>query len=181
MNCPYCQNPDSRVLDSRPSDEGSVIRRRRECPVCRRRFTTYERAHLEPLLVIKSNGHKETFDPNKLLRGLTLAAHKRPIDPQLLTDFANSFEDSIKEMEIDSEDIGFRALAFLRDLDSVAYIRFASVYREFDSLERFVEEVQKLDKAKSNNPKGKKVRSSGSGSAQQGNLALTDDSGLDTV
>lgn len=80
MNCPFCGHPDSRVLDSRPSDEGSVIRRRRECPACKRRFTTYERAQVEPLLVIKRSGRKETFDPNKLLRGLSLAAQKRPID-----------------------------------------------------------------------------------------------------
>lgn len=155
MNCPYCGNPDSRVLDSRPSDEGSVIRRRRECPKCNRRFTTYERAHLEPLLVIKTSGHKETFDPNKLLRGLTLAAHKRPIDPEVLQDFAYGFEDTVKEMEITSEEIGLRALAFLKGLDPVAYIRFASVYREFDSLERFVEEVRRLDNRKGSG-KGRK-------------------------
>lgn len=156
MNCPYCGNPDSRVLDSRPSDEGSVIRRRRECPRCNRRFTTYERAHLEPLLVIKSSGHKETFDPNKFLRGLTLAAHKRPIDPEVLQDFAYGFEDSVREMEITSEEIGLRALAFLKGLDPVAYIRFASVYREFDSLERFVEEVRRLDNRKGG--KGRKPK-----------------------
>jgi len=145
------------VLDSRPSDEGSVIRRRRECPNCKRRFTTYERAHLEPLLVTKNSGHKETFDPNKLLRGLSLAAHKRPIDPQVLQDFAYSFEDTIREMEITSEEIGLRALAFLKGLDPVAYIRFASVYREFDSLERFVEEVRRLDSRKANN-RGRKAK-----------------------
>ena len=155
MNCPFCAHPDSRVLDSRPSDEGSVIRRRRECPNCKRRFTTYERAQVEPLLVIKRDGHKETFDPNKLLRGISLASQKRPIDPQDLQDFAYGFEDSIKEMEIASEEIGLRALAFLKSLDLVAYIRFASVYREFDSLENFIEEVRKLDTR--SNRKGKKV------------------------
>lgn len=146
MNCPFCGNPDSRVLDSRPSDEGSVIRRRRECSSCKRRFTTYERAQVEPLMVLKRNGRKETFDPNKLLRGLTLAAMKRPIDPQELQEFAYGFEDSVKEMEITSEEIGLRAMAFLRERDPVAYIRFASVYREFDGLERFIEEVRRLDK-----------------------------------
>ncbi len=145
MNCPFCGYADSRVLDSRPSDEGSVIRRRRECPNCKRRFTTYERAQLEPLLVIKRSGRKETFDPNKLLRGLSLAARKRPIDPEVLQQFAYGFEDSVKEMEISSEEIGLRALAFLKELDPVAYIRFASVYREFDSLENFIEEVRKLE------------------------------------
>lgn len=146
MNCPFCGNPDSRVLDSRPSDEGSVIRRRRECTNCKRRFTTYERAQVEPLMVLKRSGRKETFDPNKLLRGLTLAAMKRPIAPQELQEFAYGFEDSVKEMEISSEEIGLRAMAFLRERDPVAYIRFASVYREFDGLERFIEEVRRLDK-----------------------------------
>ena len=145
MNCPFCAHPDSRVLDSRPSDEGSVIRRRRECTNCKRRFTTYERAQVEPLMVIKRNGRKETFDPNKLLRGLMLAAMKRPIDPQELQEFAYGFEDSVREMEISSEEIGLRAMAFLKR-DPVAYIRFASVYREFDGLERFIEEVRRLDK-----------------------------------
>jgi transcriptional repressor NrdR len=145
MNCPFCAHPDSRVLDSRPSDEGSVIRRRRECPECKRRFTTYERAQVEPLLVIKRSGRKETFDPNKLLRGISLAAQKRPIEYDTLQEFAYGFEDSIKEMEIASEEIGLRALGFLRQLDPVAYIRFASVYREFDSLENFIEAVRKLD------------------------------------
>lgn len=146
MNCPFCRHPDSRVLDSRPSDEGSVIRRRRECPACKRRFTTYERAQVEPLLVIKRSGRKETFDPNKLLRGLSLAAQKRPIDPEVLQEFAFGFEDTVKEMEITSEEIGLHALAFLKELDPVAYIRFASVYRDFDSLENFIEEVRKLDR-----------------------------------
>lgn len=155
MNCPFCAHPDSRVLDSRPSDEGSVIRRRRECPNCKRRFTTYERAQVEPLLVVKRDGHKETFDPNKLLRGLMLATQKRDvIDPQELQDFAYGFEDSVKEMEISSEEIGLRALAFLKTLDLVSYIRFASVYREFDSLENFIEEVRKLDRTPR---KGRKV------------------------
>ncbi len=149
MNCPFCAHPDSRVLDSRPSDEGSVIRRRRECLNCKRRFTTYERAQVEPLLVVKRSGRKETFDPNKLLRGLTLAAQKRPVEPEVLQEFAYGFEDSIKVMEISSEEIGVRSLAFLKDLDPVAYIRFASVYRDFDSLENFIEEVRKLDKKSS--------------------------------
>jgi transcriptional repressor NrdR len=158
MNCPFCGKPDSRVLDSRPSDEGSVIRRRRECSACKRRFTTYERAQVEPLLVIKRSGRKETFDPNKLLRGLTLAARKRPIDPQILQEFAFGFEDTVKEMEITSEEIGLRSLAFLKELDPVAYIRFASVYREFDSLENFIEEVRKLDREAARKEKPRRLR-----------------------
>ncbi|ADD26844.1 transcriptional regulator NrdR [Meiothermus ruber] len=173
MNCPFCGNPDSRVLDSRPSDEGSVIRRRRECPVCKRRFTTYERAQVEPLLVIKRSGRKETFDPNKLLRGLSLAARKRPIDPEVLQEFAFGFEDTVKEMEITSEEIGLRSLAFLKELDPVAYIRFASVYREFDSLENFIEEVRKLDRKPG---KGKKAQK-----AEEETPDLADEAKLGTV
>lgn len=172
MNCPFCAHPDSRVLDSRPSDEGSVIRRRRECPNCKRRFTTYERAQVEPLLVVKRSGRKETFDPNKLLRGLILAAQKRPIDPEALQEYAYGFEDSIKEMEISSEEIGLRSLAFLRDLDPVAYIRFASVYRDFDSLENFVEEVSKLDRK----PAGKSRRV-----VEEEDVDLEDEAKLGTV
>jgi transcriptional repressor NrdR len=174
MNCPFCGNPDSRVLDSRPSDEGSVIRRRRECPGCKRRFTTYERAQVEPLLVVKRSGRKETFDPNKLLRGLSLAAQKRPIDPEVLQDFAFGFEDSIKEMEITSEEIGLRSLEFLKDLDPVAYIRFASVYREFDSLENFIEEVRKLDRKPGRGKKAPKVE-------EEDELDLADEAKLGTV
>jgi transcriptional repressor NrdR len=173
MNCPFCGHPDSRVLDSRPSDEGSVIRRRRECPGCKRRFTTYERAQVEPLLVIKRSGRKETFDPNKLLRGLSLAAQKRPIDPEVLQEFAFGFEDTVKEMEITSEEIGLRSLAFLKNLDLVAYIRFASVYREFDSLENFIEEVRKLDR-KPGRRKAAKVE-------EEDELDLADEAKLGTV
>ncbi len=174
MNCPFCGHPDSRVLDSRPSDEGSVIRRRRECPGCKRRFTTYERAQVEPLLVVKRSGRKETFDPNKLLRGLSLAAQKRPIDPEVLQEFAFGFEDTVKEMEITSEEIGLRSLAFLKELDPVAYIRFASVYREFDSLENFIEEVRKLDRKPGRGKKAPKVE-------EEDELDLADEAKLGTV
>ncbi len=152
MNCPYCNESDSRVLDSRPSDEGSVIRRRRECAACGRRFTTYERAQLEPLMVVKTSGVKETFNPDKLLRGLMLACQKRPVDLEALKRFAYSFEDSVEQLEITSAQIGRKAMAFLRKLDEVAYIRFASVYHEFDSVERFIEEIKQLE-GKSRRPK----------------------------
>ena len=120
MKCPYCGHPDTRVVDSRPSDEGMAIRRRRECPSCGRRFTTYERTQLEPLMVVKRDGRKEPFNPDKLLRGLLLACEKRPVSEEVLRRFAYTFE------------------------DHVAYIRFASVYREFDSVERFIEEIRSL-------------------------------------
>jgi len=144
MNCPYCGAEDTRVVDSRPSDGGLAIRRRRECPTCGRRFTTYERPQLEPLMVTKRSGVQEAFNPDKLLRGLLLACEKRPVDPELLKRFAYRFEDQIDAPEISTEEIGKRAMAFLRELDEVAYIRFASVYREFDSVERFIEEIRRL-------------------------------------
>lgn len=144
MKCPYCSSADTRVINSRPSDEGASIRRRRECERCGRRFTTYERAQLEPLMVIKRDTHREPFNPDKLLRGLMLATEKRPINHEALRKFAYSFEDENPTHEITSEEIGRRAMLFLKPLDEVAYIRFASVYREFDSLERFIEEIKGL-------------------------------------
>lgn len=144
MKCPYCSAPDSKVVNSRSSDDGASIRRRRECLSCARRFTTYERAQLEPVMVLKRGGSREAFNPDKLLRGLSLAAEKRPIDPETLRAFAYGFEDEVGAPEIESGEIGKRAMNFLRPLDDVAYIRFASVYREFDSLERFIEEIRGL-------------------------------------
>ncbi|AFZ66621.1 transcriptional regulator NrdR [Deinococcus peraridilitoris] len=144
MKCPYCSAPDSKVVNSRASDEGSAIRRRRECLACNRRFTTYERAQLEPLMVLKRDARREAFNPDKLLRGLLLASEKRPVREDTLRAFAYGFEDDFGKAEITSEDIGKRAMNFLRPLDEVAYIRFASVYREFDSLERFIEEIRGL-------------------------------------
>ncbi|WP_457628958.1 transcriptional regulator NrdR [Oceanithermus sp.] len=146
MNCPYCGSEGTRVVDSRPSDGGLAIRRRRECAACGRRFTTYERPQLEPLMVNKRSGAQEAFNPDKLLRGLMLACEKRPVDPEALKRFAYRFEDQIDAPEISTEEIGKRAMAFLRELDEVAYIRFASVYREFDSVERFIEEIRRLER-----------------------------------
>lgn len=144
MRCPYCSSADSRVVNSRPGGDGASIRRRRECLSCARRFTTYERAQLEPLMVVKRSGEREAFNPDKLLRGLLLASEKRPVDAAALRAFAYGFEDEVQIGEIPTEQIGRRAMTFLRPLDDVAYIRFASVYREFDSLERFIEEIQGL-------------------------------------
>jgi transcriptional repressor NrdR len=134
------------VINSRPSDEGKAIRRRRECTACRRRFTTYERAQLEALLVVKRDGRREAFDPNKLLRGLTLACEKRPVSEETLRRFAFGLEDELRSAEVSSDEVGRRAMIFLRGLDEVAYIRFASVYRQFDDAQAFVEEVRTLSK-----------------------------------
>lgn len=144
MKCPYCNEPDTRVVDSRPSDEGGAIRRRRECESCERRFTTYERPQLEPLTVVKRSGRSEAFNPEKLLHGMQLACEKRPVDSERLRRFAFSLEDAVETHAMSSEEIGLRTMTFLRSLDEVAYIRFASVYRDFDSVERFVEEVRSL-------------------------------------
>lgn len=144
MRCPYCGAADSKVVNSRSSDEGGAIRRRRECLTCTRRFTTYERTQLEPLMVIKRGGVRQAFNPDKLLRGLELASEKRPIPEGVLRAFAYGFEDEIGAPEVESGEIGKRAMNFLRPLDDVTYLRFASVYNQFDSLERFIEEIQGL-------------------------------------
>ncbi len=144
MRCPYCSSGDTRVINSRPSDEGAAIRRRRECAVCHRRFTTYERAQFEALMVRKRSGRHEAFNPDKLLDKLRIACNKRPVTEKQLREFAYSFEDEVQTPEIASAEIGRRTLQFLRALDDVAYIRFLSVYRDFDSVDRFIEEIQQL-------------------------------------
>lgn len=144
MNCPFCSSADTRVVNSRPSDEGTSIRRRRECSVCSRRFTTYERAQFEALMVVKRSGRREAFNPDKLLQKLRIAANKRPITEKQLREFAYTFEDQVQTPEVQAEAIGVQALKFLKRLDDVAYIRFLSVYRDFDSVDRFIEEIKQL-------------------------------------
>jgi len=144
VNCPYCSSADTRVVNSRPSDEGSSIRRRRECSVCSRRFTTYERAQFEALMVVKRSGRREAFNPDKLLQKLRIACNKRPITEKQLREFAYTFEDAVQSPEVQAEKIGIQALKFLKSLDDVAYIRFLSVYRDFDSVDRFIEEIKQL-------------------------------------
>lgn len=145
MKCPYCSAEDTKVVNSRPSDEGAAIRRRRECVNCQRRFTTYERAQFEALMVRKRSGRREAFNPDKLLEKLRIAANKRPVSEKQMREFAYGFEDDLHAPEIASDAIGKRVLQFLRDLDDVAYIRFLSVYRDFDSVDRFIEEIKQLD------------------------------------
>jgi transcriptional repressor NrdR len=144
VNCPFCTSADTRVVNSRPSDEGSAIRRRRECSVCGRRFTTYERAQFEALMVVKRSGRREAFNPDKLLQKLRIACNKRPITEKQLREFAYTFEDAVQSPEVQAEEIGVQALKFLKRLDDVAYIRFLSVYRDFDSVDRFIEEIKQL-------------------------------------
>lgn len=145
MKCPYCSANDTRVINSRHSEEGVAIRRRRECDACGRRFTTYERAQFEALMVRKRSGRHEAFDADKLLAKLRIACNKRPITEKQLQEFAYGFEDEVTLPEIASDEIGRRTLAFLKALDDVAYIRFLSVYHDFDSVERFIEEIRQLE------------------------------------
>ena len=145
MKCPFCSSDDTRVINSRPADEGSSIRRRRECTNCNRRFTTYERAQFEALMVVKRTSRREAFNPDKLLDKLRIATNKRPVTEKQLKEFAYGFEDEINMPEISSDAIGKATLSFLKSLDDVAYIRFLSVYRDFDSVDRFIEEIKQLD------------------------------------
>ena len=144
MKCPYCSSNDTRVVNSRPADEGTAIRRRRECAACHRRFTSYERAQFEALMVRKRSGRLEAFNPDKLLDKLRIACNKRPATEKQLREFAYGFEDEVQVPEIASSEIGRRTLVFLKALDDVAYIRFLSVYRDFDSVDRFIEEIKQL-------------------------------------
>lgn len=147
MRCPYCQHPETRVLDSRPTQEGAVIRRRRECLECSRRFTTYERLEDLPFVVVKKDGRREPFDRNKILTGLLKACEKRPVSLHTLEALVNDVERTVRdrwEGEVDSKEIGELVMARLREVDEVAYVRFASVYREFGDLNRFLEELKKL-------------------------------------
>ncbi|MDI3279995.1 MAG: transcriptional regulator NrdR [Bacillota bacterium] len=147
MKCPFCGEPDSKVLDSRASEEGAAIRRRRECPACGQRFTTYERVEREPLVVVKKDGRRESFDRRKILNGLLKACEKRPIALQQLEELVDAVERELalrSEREIPSSAIGELVMERLRQLDEVAYVRFASVYRQFGDLNRFLEELKEL-------------------------------------
>lgn len=147
MICPHCHHDSSKVVDSRPSDEGRAIRRRRECEYCGTRFTTFERIEKSPLLVIKKNGNREEFRREKLLRGLVRAAEKRPVTMDQMNAIVDKVENEIRatgENEVKSQDIGEHVMKELADVDDVTYIRFASVYREFKDMSRFMNEVQEM-------------------------------------
>lgn len=140
MRCPSCGNPESKVVDSRPSEDGAAIRRRRECLECGHRFTTYERLGDSPLIVVKSDGSSEVYDRQKLMRGLLIACAKRPISPERIAALIDSIETELRNAsknEIRSKDLGDMALVRLAKLDDVAYVRFASVYKDFQNIEEF--------------------------------------------
>lgn len=147
MKCPYCSNLESKVVDSRPSDEGSSIRRRRECLECHKRFTTYETVESLPLVVIKRDGSRQTFDKSKLLNGMIRACEKRPVSFDTLNDIACEIEQSLQnemEREVPSSVIGEMVMTKLKGVDEVAYVRFASVYRQFKDISTFMSELNKL-------------------------------------
>ena len=148
MKCPVCNSVESRVLDSRPSQDGSAIRRRRECPLCQKRFTTYEVIDTVPISVVKRDGEIEFFDKHKLARGIASACRKRPVDPSLVASLIESELQNSIVSEISSTQIGEMVLDYLREMDVVSYIRFASVYREFQDVDSFVAEIRSLGKRK---------------------------------
>lgn len=147
MNCPYCQHPDSRVIDSREAKEGETIRRRRECDACHKRFTTYERIEELLPMVVKKDGRREPFDRMKILSGIQKACEKRPIPQEKIEGVVDRVERGLQELgekEIPSSVIGERIMRELHALDHVAYVRFASVYREFKDLNQFMNELKGL-------------------------------------
>ncbi len=151
MKCPYCTNPDTRVVDSRLTDSNDSVRRRRECEKCGKRFTTYERTDIKPIAIIKKDSTREPFDRNKLMSGLIRACIKRNISAETLDLLVDDIENEIHNLpgsEIHSKDLGNLVLKRLRDLDKVAYIRFASVYKQFNSVRQFTNELTKLKKKK---------------------------------
>ncbi|RKO67440.1 transcriptional regulator NrdR [Desulfofundulus salinus] len=147
MRCPFCGFSESRVLDSRSAEDGYSIRRRRECAGCARRFTTYERVDELPLVVVKKDGRREVFNRNKLLAGLVKACQKRPVSMVTLEALVDEVERTLRstaELEVSSRQIGEMIMERLRVLDEVAYVRFASVYREFRDVQEFLREIQRL-------------------------------------
>jgi len=149
MKCPFCSHLEDSVIDSRVSERGEVTRRRRECASCKRRYTTYERVEETLPTVVKKDGRREPFDRQKLLAGVRVACNKRPVSVAQMDQLGETIERELAELsekEVPSSVVGERVMARLRDLDEVAYVRFASVYREFRTLSEFREELGKLDK-----------------------------------
>lgn len=147
MKCPYCGFGDSKVIDSRPADDGDSIRRRRECLKCGKRFTTYETVERLPLMVIKRDGSRQAFDKQKMLRGMIRACYKRPVSAETLEDAANEIEQDVRntmKREVSAEAIGELVMEKLKSLDEVSYVRFASVYRQFKDISTFRDELDRM-------------------------------------
>ncbi|MDY4255798.1 MAG: transcriptional regulator NrdR [Oscillospiraceae bacterium] len=147
MKCPYCLYPESKVIDSRPADDGQRIRRRRECLCCKKRFTTYEAIESQPVIIIKRDKSRQVFDRNKLLSGMLRACEKRPVSLETLEKAIDEIESQLQnslEREVTSVTVGEMALEKLRQIDEIAYVRFASVYRDFKDIGSFLEELNNL-------------------------------------
>ena len=147
MKCPYCNAQDTKVIDSRPADDNSSIRRRRQCEKCGKRFTTYEKLETMPLMVIKKDRSRETYDRSKIEWGIIHPCHKRPVSTQQINAMIDEIENQIfnmEEKEVETTVIGELVMRKLKQLDEVAYVRFASVYREFKDVNTFMEELGKL-------------------------------------
>ena len=147
MKCPFCGDDNTRVIDSRPADDNEAIRRRRQCDECGKRFTTYEKVETIPLIVIKKDKNRETYDRSKLEKGILLSCHKRPVSIQQINQMIDEIENEIftmEDREVETSVIGELVMQKLKQLDEVAYVRFASVYREFKDVNTFMEELGKL-------------------------------------
>ncbi|KXB71842.1 MULTISPECIES: transcriptional regulator NrdR [Peptoniphilus] len=151
MKCPFCGYDDSKVLDTRPTDEGNTIRRRRECLKCQKRFTTYEKIEQSPIMVIKKDGNRQAFDREKIIRGMIKSCEKRPVSAADIEEAVNNIEKKIEnsmKKEVSSLEVGEMVMDELKDLDEVSYVRFASVYREFKDLQSFIDELENFVKKK---------------------------------
>ncbi|MDD4843236.1 MAG: transcriptional regulator NrdR [Anaerotignum sp.] len=147
MKCPFCNYADTKVIDSRAQDDNAVIRRRRLCESCGKRFTTYERIDMIPITVIKRDGTREIFDKSKLIGGIMKSCNKRPVTAKQIEDLVDDVENTLiggGEREVESKQIGNMVMDRLKELDEVAYVRFASVYRQFKDINTFVDELQKM-------------------------------------
>ena len=147
MKCPFCGHENTRVIDSRPADDNNSIRRRRVCDGCDKRFTTYEKIETIPLIIIKKDNNRETYDRSKIEGGVLRACHKRPVSAQQITCLVDEVENEIssrEDKEISSQEIGEMLMNKLKELDAVAYVRFASVYREFKDVNTFMDERKKM-------------------------------------
>jgi len=147
VKCPYCNELDTKVIDSRPADDNNSIRRRRQCGTCGKRFTTYEKLETMPLMVIKKDRSRETYDRSKIESGIVQSCHKRPVSTQQINAMIDEIENQVfnmEEKEIETSAVGELVMRKLKQLDEVAYVRFASVYREFKDVNTFMEELGKL-------------------------------------
>ena len=158
MRCPFCGNMDSKVVDSRVSDDGASIRRRRECTACGKRYTTYEKVESTPILVIKNNGTRQIFDINKIKNGIIKACEKRPVSMAKIDKMVSDIEKQVNNtlaQEISSKKIGEMVMEELQKIDEVAYVRYASVYRSFKDISSFMSELQKMIEKKNEETKDK--------------------------